>query len=167
MVYEKDLNGEYRGFDEASSYISDHEWGSYIYAYECRVGELREARLKKELGAENYWKRYFFLSKFDDWREYGGHYPWRWEFNEIKDQRYGKIRTPLQFIKTLAACVRFANAELEKNPDYTPPEKFLEVVFLVKPLLQEVFEARLLEVEGKSAAGDAAVIARMADWSAA
>ena len=33
MVYEKDRNGEYRGFDEAYSYISDQEWESYIYAY--------------------------------------------------------------------------------------------------------------------------------------
>jgi hypothetical protein len=152
MVYEKDRNGEHRGFDEAYSYVSDHEWESYIYAYECRVGALREARLEKELGSLNYWRRRNFLSRFDGWQEWGGRYPWHWGFDEIKDQKYGKIRTPLQFIKSLAACVQFVKGELEKNPEYEPPEKFLEVIFRIKPLMDElrpIVGARLLEL-GKS-----------------
>jgi hypothetical protein len=149
MIYEKDKNGEYRGFDEVYSHISDQRWESYIYAYECRVGALREARLERELGSLNYWRRRLFLDKFDDWQEYGGRYPWYWGFGEIKDQKYGKIRTPLQFIKTLSACVEFVKGEMDKDPNYEPSETFLEVIFRIKPLLDElrpVVEARMLEL---------------------
>jgi hypothetical protein len=52
-------------------------------------------------------------------------------FDEIKDKRYGKIRTPRQFIQTLSACVQFVKGELEKNPDYQPPEEFLKVMVRV------------------------------------
>jgi hypothetical protein len=65
-------------------------------------------------------------------------YPWYWGFDEIKDQKYGKIRTPLQFVRTLTACVQFEKGELEKNPDYEPPEKFLEVIFRIKPLMRSL-----------------------------
>jgi hypothetical protein len=149
MVYEKDRDDEYRGFDEAYSYISDREYESYVYAYDCRVRSLYEESLKEKMEPLNYWRRRFFLDKFDDWKEYGGRYPWRWEFDEIKDQKYGKIRTPLQFIRTLTACAQFVKGELEKNPDYEPPEKFLEVIFRIKPLMDElrpIVEARLLEM---------------------
>jgi hypothetical protein len=149
MVYEKDKNGEYRGFDEVYSNVSDHEWESYIYAYECRVGVLREARLERELGSLNYWRRRVFLDKFDDWQEYGGRYPWYWGFDEIKDQKYGKIRTPLQFIETLSACVRFVKGEIDKDPNYQPPENFLEAIFRIKPFLDELrpmIEARMCEL---------------------
>ncbi|MEY2525611.1 MAG: hypothetical protein QOE73_382 [Verrucomicrobiota bacterium] len=153
MIYEKDRNGEYRGFDEASSNISDHEYEAYVYAYDCRVNSLYEASLKKKMGTLKYWRRKIFLDKFDDWREWGmGEYPWRWFFDEIKDKKYGKIRTPRQFFKTLSACVQFVKGELERNPDYQPPEKFLEIMIRIKPLLDElrpVVEARLLEL-GKS-----------------
>lgn len=149
MVYEKDKNGEHRGFDEAYSYISDRRWESYIYTYECRVGALREARLEKELGSLNYWRRRVFLDKFDDWQEYGGRYPWYWGFDEIKDQKYGKIRTPLQLIKTLSACVQFVKGEMDRDPDYQPRENFLEAIFRIKPFLDELWpliEARMSEL---------------------
>jgi hypothetical protein len=149
MVHEKDKNGEYRGFDEVYSNVSDHEWESYIYAYECRVGVLREARLERELGSLNYWRRRVFLDKFGDWQEYGGRYPWYWGFDEIKDQKYGKIRTPLQFIETLSACVRFVKGEIDKDPNYQPPENFLEAIFRIKPFLDELrpmIEARMCEL---------------------
>jgi hypothetical protein len=159
MVYEKYLNGEYRGFDEASSNISSYQWENYIYAYECRVGDLREERLKQELGILNYWRRRNFLNKFDEWREWGGRYPWYWGFDEIKDQRYGKIRTPRQFIRTLHACVLFVKGEIEKNPNYVPPEQFLETMFRIKPFLDELHtavKARMLELgETNSAAAGA------------
>lgn len=118
MVYEKDKNGEYRGFDEVYSNVSDREWESYIYAYECRVGALREARLEKE---------------------------------------YRKIRTPLQFIKALSACVQFVKGEMDKDPGYQPPENFLKAIFRIKPFLDElqpIIEARMLELgeTNKSAA---------------
>ncbi len=156
MVYEKDLNGEYRGFDEASSYISDREYESYIYAYDCRVISLHEAMLEKKMGTLRYLRRRILLDKFDDWKEWGlGHYPWHWGFDEIKDKKYGKIRTPLQFFKTLTACVQFVKGELEKNPDYEPPEKFLEVMVRIKPMLDElrpVVEARLFELRKSNVA---------------
>ena len=54
MIYEKDLKGEYRGFDEVHSYISDHEWEAYIYAYDCRVVHLHESVLRERMGALKY-----------------------------------------------------------------------------------------------------------------
>jgi hypothetical protein len=149
MVYEKDRNGEYRGFDEAYSYISDHEYESYIYAYECRVSSLYDDFLKEKLGLSNYWRRRNFLYKFDEWREWGGSYPWHWGFDEIKDKKYGKIRTPRQFIKTLSAIIKFVKDALDKDPNYQPPDDFLRLMIRVKPLLDElrpIVESRMLEL---------------------
>jgi hypothetical protein len=78
MVDEKDRNGEYRGFDDAYSYVSDREYESYTFAYDCRVGALYEDYLKEKLGLLNYWRRRIFLDKFDDWKEWGARYPWHW-----------------------------------------------------------------------------------------
>lgn len=155
IVYEKDRSGEYRGFDEAYSYITDSEYDGYIYSYDCRILALHEEALKAKMGARKYFRRRVFLDRFDDW-EWIGHYPWRWEFDEIKDQKYGKIRTPLQFIKSLTACAQFVKGEMEKNPGYEPPEKFLEVIVRIKPLMDElrpVVEARLLEIGKANSAG--------------
>jgi hypothetical protein len=149
MIYEKDRDGEHRGFDEAYSYINDGAYENYIYAYDYRVGSLYEEFLRKTMEPRNYWRRRNLLFKFDDWREYGGHYPWYWGFDEIKDQKYGKIRTPLQFFKTLTACLQFVKGEMDKNPDYQPSEKFLEAIFRIKPFLDELrplVEARMLEL---------------------
>lgn len=71
MIYEKDLNGEYRGFDEAYSNISDREYETYIYAYDCRVLSLNEASLEKKMGSAKYYRRRIFLNKFDDWKNGG------------------------------------------------------------------------------------------------
>jgi hypothetical protein len=155
MLCEKDKNGEYRGFDDVQSYVSDNEWESYIYTYEGRVGALLEALLEEKLGPQNYWRRRLFLNKFDDWREWGGSYPWYWAFDEIKDEKYGKIRTPKQFFKTLVGCMQFIKGELEKNPDFEIPDEFIRLMVRVKPVLDElrpIAEARLLELRSKNSA---------------
>jgi Recombination endonuclease VII len=149
MLYEQDQNGGYRGFDEAFSYISDREYESYIHAYDCRVNRLYEQSIERKMGSLKYLRRRIVLDKFDDWNEWSGSYPWHWGFDEIKDKKYGKIRTPRQFIKALAACVLFVKGELEKDPDYQVPKKFLELIFRIKPALDElrpIIEARLVEI---------------------
>ena len=84
--------------------------------------------------------RHLFLRKFDDWREWGGrYYPWRSYFAEIKERRRWIIRTPEQFWKGLAACTRFVVEEMRKNPDFEIPEQFLQLLFRVKPILDEVW----------------------------
>jgi hypothetical protein len=71
----------------------------------------------------NYWSRRLLLDKFDDWKDgWRKDYPWYWGFEEIKEKRHGKIRTPEQFIRTFTACVKFVAAEYEKDPKYQPPE---------------------------------------------
>ena len=149
MIYEKDLNGEYRGFDDVYSNISDRDWESYIYAYDCRVIGLHESRLEERMGAAKYWRRRIFLDKFDDWEEYGTrkhHYPWHWGFDEIKERKRWTIKTPEQFFKVLAAFLQYLKNELAKNPDWEPPDEVLRGVARIKPFLDElrlIAEARL------------------------
>jgi Recombination endonuclease VII len=105
MIYEKDLNGEYRGFDEVSSYISHHEWETYIYAYDGRIVGLHESQLEGRMGTLKYLRRRIFLDKFDDWQEWGARkrsYPWYWGFAEMKERKRRRIRTPEQFLNALA-----------------------------------------------------------------
>jgi hypothetical protein len=138
MLYEKDERGEHRGWDHVDSYISSHEYENYVYAYECRTGPLLEELLEERLGSRNYWRRRIFLGKFDDWKYEGGEYPWCWGFEEIKDERYGSIRTPAQFIRALSACVQFVSDELKKDPNFRPPESFFKIMVLVEPLMDKV-----------------------------
>lgn len=145
-LYEADQRGEYRSWPDVFLCISNHEYESYIYAYECRVRPLLEAMLEERLGNRNYWRRRLFLQKFDDWKEWGGRYPWHWGFDEIKEQKYGEIRTPLQFIRALTACVQFVKQELERDSDYLPPQKFIDVLVRIKPVIDEfrpIADARL------------------------
>jgi hypothetical protein len=118
------------------------------------VGELREALLKKRLGPQVYWRRRNLLEKFDDWDDYGGRYPWHWGFEEIKNRRHGPIRTPMQFIKKLSACVRFVAEEQKKDPNYEPPAAFLDLMVRVKSMLDSLrptIEARLMAIKGGQA----------------
>jgi hypothetical protein len=150
MMYEHSENGNHVSFGEASSNISSQEWDEYTYAYDCRVVALHESELKER--CPNYWQRRVFIDKFDNWREWGNRrrdYPWRWYFNEIKDRRHGTIRTPQQFFKMLAALNSFLKNELEKDPDYEPPEEIIKALLQIGPFLDElrpVVEARLAEM---------------------
>ena len=149
MMYEKELHGDCVGFGEATSNISDRKWEEYTYSYDCRIVALNETELRQR--CPNYWQRRIFLDKFDDWREWNMQYPWRWYFDEIKDRRYGAIRTPKQFFNLLAACLKFLTAEYEKNPDYEPPEEVVRALFKIKSFLDEVApmaQARLAEIRG-------------------
>ena len=137
--YEKEQNGEYWGWEDASSYISGSRYESYIYVYECRVGPLNEAALEKRMGSWNYWRRRIFLQRFDAWYYDGEYSAWRECWQEY--ERW-KIKTPEQFLKVLLACARFAMAQMEKDPDYQPPEKFMEVIAKVRPLIQQAIENR-------------------------
>ena len=139
-MYEADARGDYRGWDDAYIHISEHDFEPYAYAYDCRVLKLFENELERELGPRIYWRRRLFLQKFDDWHEWGRrHYPWRSYFTEIKQRRRLIIRTPEQFWKTLVACMRFVVGEMQKNPDFEIPEQFLQILFRVKPILDEVW----------------------------
>lgn len=152
-MYEADARGDYRGWDDASIYISERDFEPYAYAYECRILTLLEKELEQRLRPVNYWRRRLFLQKFDDWREWSrGRYPWPFYFAEIKERRRRKIRTPEQFWTTLAACVRFVVEERRKNPNFELPEQFLQVLVRVKPILNEVWphiEARYRAIEAE------------------
>jgi Recombination endonuclease VII len=162
MIYEKDMNGEYRSFDEVSSYISDGEWESYIYAYDCRVVTLNENRLKQSMGTAKYWRRRLFLNKFDDWKEWVPRkrlYPWHWGFDEIKERKRHTIRTPEQFVKVLAAIVEYLKGELAKNPDWRPSEEMVPALLRIKAFVDELYpaiEARYLEIMNEAAAATTA-----------
>jgi hypothetical protein len=138
-MHEADARGDYRGWDDAYIYISENNFYPYVEAYESRVRVLLEEELEQRLGTVNYWRRRLFLQKFDDWHEWGGRYPWRSYFSEIKERQRWKIRTPEQFWKTLAACVCFIVEEKQKNPDFELPEKFQEVLVRVKIILDDLW----------------------------
>ena len=86
----------------------------------------------------NYWKRRIFLDKFDDWRQWGGRYPWRWEFGEIKQRKRRTIRTPEQFIRTLSAIVEFIATQIKSDPEFEIPNSFLDLMIKLKPMLDEL-----------------------------
>ncbi|MEH2513477.1 hypothetical protein V1291_004831 [Nitrobacteraceae bacterium AZCC 1564] len=140
--YEADEAGECFGWDHVTSYITHSEYENYIYRYRRRVRPLIEEAEIRRMGVRQYWRKKFFLDKFDEWREYGGHYPWRWGFSEIKDKKYGRIRTARQFVQTFRAIVDFAVAEKRKNPDFQLPDEFLGLVVKVDRLIGEVLLAR-------------------------
>jgi hypothetical protein len=136
MIHECDERGLSRGLSEATSWLSDHQYESYIYRYHLRAENLYEDYLEKIVS--NYPSRRLLLNKFDEWRYHGGReYPWYWGFDEIKDQKYGKIRNRKQFFKVLAACLQFIKGELEKNPDFDIPEQFLRFMARVKPFVDQ------------------------------
>ena len=147
--------GGYSGFEEAFCYVSECDWDAYTYRYDCRVLTLHENELEQK--CPNYWQRRLFLDKFDEWREWGARYPWRWCFGEIKDQKYGKIRSPEQFLRHLKASGEFLKRQLEENPNWEPPEELVPALirlreFLGTLLSDPIVAARLAELK-KATAG--------------
>lgn len=163
MIYERNRDGDYVDFGEASSRFDDRDWDNYNYPYQCRVNALNDERLMQEMGFRNFWRRKELLQKFDEWHESGGAYPWYWGFDEIKDQKYGKIRTPKQFFAVLAAILEYVKGEIAKNPEWRPPEAVMPALIRIKEFLDEIrpiVEPRYKELlRQRSVAEDAAVIA--------
>jgi hypothetical protein len=90
MIYEKDLHGEYRGFDDVDSYISNREWENYVHEYDCRINTLYESQLEERMGEAKYGRRRLFLDRFDDWKYWTArrqNYPWHWGIDEIKERK--------------------------------------------------------------------------------
>jgi hypothetical protein len=144
MIYEKDLNGEYRGFDDVSSYISNSEWETYIYVYDTRVVRLYESQLEERMGTLKYLKRRIFLDKFDDWKEWSPRkrtYPWHWGFDEIKERRRNIIRTPEQFFKMLAAIAEYIKNQIAKDPGWRPPEEMMPMLGRIVEFVEELWPA--------------------------
>lgn len=142
MIYEKDLNGEHRGFDDVYSYISDSDWETYIYAYDNRIIRLYESQLEDRMGTLKYLRRRIFLDKFDDWKEWGPRkrtYPWHWGFDEIKERRRNIIRTPEQFLKVLKAIAAYVKNEVEKDPGWRPPEEMMPALAKILAFLEELW----------------------------
>ena len=137
-MHEAEERGEYPNWPDRFPRVSEREYESYIYRYECRVHPLLEAMRERRMGSLNYWRSKTFLAKFDSWKEWGGKYPWHWGFEEIKDKKYGRIRTPKQFLGALYACSQYVLEQLRKDPDYEPPEAFLKVMVRIKPLLDSI-----------------------------
>jgi len=137
-LYEREQRGEYSGLENVWSKISRHDYEDYADKYDCRVGALREAALEKAMGEYVYrCRRQPLLSKFDDWNEWGADFPWQSHFEEIKAKRHGPIRTPLQFMKSLNACLRFIVEEKKKDPNFQPPDQFVKLLVQIKPVLDK------------------------------
>jgi hypothetical protein len=155
MIYERDQRGEHRGWDNVdSSHISDSQYEGYVYDYECRVGELREAALERRLGTINYYRRKALIDKFDEWDEYGS-YPWRWGFEDIKAKRHGLIRTPMQLVKVGSALMKFVMEEEKKDPNYQPPDDLLMLMFRMHSILDSIrpsLERRLETIRARASA---------------
>jgi hypothetical protein len=151
MMFEAEERGEDIGWENLSFKLDDGRYWSYIDRYETRAHPLIQAALKAKLGSWNYWRRRNLLWKFDDWKEWWPHeYPWRrWEFEEIKEKRHGKIRTPGQFLKTLVACMKFLGDKVREDPDFRHSAEFLGCMVQLKPVmdkLRPIIEPRLIEL---------------------
>jgi Recombination endonuclease VII len=160
-MFEADQRGDFRGWDDAYIRISEREFQPYSYAHECRIFELLDKELEERLGPANYWKRRLFLQRFDDWYDWGRrHYPWPSYFAEIKERRRRMIRTPEQFWNTMAAIAKFVFEQQQKDPDYEPPEQFLQLFVRVKPILDEAWpliETRYLAIQAEKQTADTAI----------
>jgi hypothetical protein len=131
-LYEQNERGGYvSGWDHVECIIYRDEYDTYIYNYEDRIVCLYEKSLSKT--CSNYWTRRLFIDKFDDWKYDGGRYPWYWGFEEIKEKKYGLIRTPKQFIRVAQRVIDFVNEERKKDPNYCPPDQV--IMFLGKLFL--------------------------------
>jgi hypothetical protein len=95
-LYERSEQGESTGWHHVDCRIHSGDYDDCIWAYECRIRRLYEEPLEKR--CQNYWNRRLVLNKFKDWKEgWEREYPWQWRFDEIKERRHGKIRTPTNF----------------------------------------------------------------------
>lgn len=144
-MHEAEQRGEYNSWPDSNRRVSEGAFYDYDFSYQCRVSPLIEEVWKQRLGIQNYWKRRKFLSKFDDWKEGWGSYPWYWGFDEIKDRKYGPIRTPKHFLQIFLASMRYVAKEVERNPNYEPPKVFWDLMERAKPILdaaQSVVEER-------------------------
>lgn len=154
-MYEADARGDYRGWDDAYIYITDRDFEPYAYEYECRLATLYEDELEQRMGTLKYWRRWHFLQKMDDWREWGGsRHPSRVYFAEIKWRRR-IIRSPEQLWITLAACVRFFVEETKRNPNFKIPELVLRALAKIKAFLDEIWphiETRYLAIKAEKQA---------------
>ncbi|HMH00374.1 MAG TPA: hypothetical protein VK555_03120, partial [Terriglobales bacterium] len=117
----------------------ERDFEPYAYAYECRILALFEEDLEHRLGPRNYWRRRLFLERADNFREWGGRSLWRSHFTELKERQRWRVRTPGQFWKVLAACMRFVVEETRRNPDFVIPDQFLLTLARVKPILDEIW----------------------------
>ena len=135
--YEKEQRGDYVGLDSVYSRIDSSDYETYIYDYDCRIIRYHEKRLET---CPNYWPRRLFLNKFDEWGKDGWRreYPWKWEFEEIKRKRHGLIRTPKQALNCLVACMKFVAEEIKKDPNFQPPEAFIDLMIRLKPLFEVI-----------------------------
>jgi hypothetical protein len=146
--YEKKLRGDYGGFDHVSIVISDRKYEKYIDAFERRLTRQHEEAM--EANCTNHGPRLLFLNKFDDWKHgWTRIYPWPRYFEEIKERRHGKIRTPRQAVRALIACMSFVAEEYKKNPEFQPPEEFVKLMVRMKPVFNElrpIVKARMVEI---------------------
>lgn len=146
-LFEKERDAEIWLFENAICRLTDSQYDNYTYEFECRVAPLIEEREIERMGAANYFRRKFFLWKFDDWNEIRTRYPWKWGFEEIKARRHGAIRTPKQFFRTLLACASFVKEQMEHDPNYIVPDTFIKIMIKAKPLVD-----KLLATEASSTA---------------
>jgi hypothetical protein len=149
MAYEKQENGEYFGWENANSRISSGEYDSYDYVYRCRVSPLIEAALERRMGSANYWRRTLTLQRFDAWYDDGERSEWR---NRWAQRQAWKIKTPEQFIEGMQALIKFCAKQMDKDPNFVPPDEFIKLVVRVRGIAQEA-----LAIHGATA--DAASVA--------
>lgn len=145
MVYEKEQSGDYFGWENVSSYISSDDYESYIYIYEQRVDPLIEEAHERRVGCRNKWHRRLILQKFDDWFYNDGRPPSWWL--RYKEEESKKIKTPEQALNCLLALMKFVQGEVEKDPNYEPPQEFLKLMIRLKPIFEEIQANRLVSAK--------------------
>jgi hypothetical protein len=133
--YEAEQNGEPFGLENTECRISDGDYVDYIYFYRCRVRPLNDALQEQRIGVRNPWHRRRVLQEFDEWRsgEKRSHWREQWEERHKWDNL-----TPIEFIEVLTAIIQGVKEQLDKDPNYRPPESFWNLVVRVRSLVEEV-----------------------------
>jgi hypothetical protein len=132
--YECEASGGYFGWENASYRISSREYDDYVDTYQYRVSPLIEALREQRMGSANYWRMRRHHQKFDEWY-YDGIVPtWR---ERLAEEKARTIDSPEKFFRVLKACAEFVVEQIKKDPNFRPPDKFVEVIRKVRNLIEE------------------------------
>jgi hypothetical protein len=134
-LYERLEQGDSMGWDHVDCRIDWQEYKDYIYFYTTRTDPLLNSLHVKRVGCSNPEHREIVLRKFDAWKYDEEPSPWRerWERD-----RAPRIETPEEAIRGLLACLRYAKAEADKDPNGQLPAELIEPLVRLWPIVESL-----------------------------
>lgn len=130
--------GYFTSWENGYPYLSEWDYEDYKYRFENRVEPLIDAAHVQRVGCRNIERRKHVLWVLD--RRYEeGRFPWQLR---SKKEWNGEIKSPDHALQVLAACMQFVVEQHKADPDYKPPEKFLRLMSIVGPMVEQAMADR-------------------------